>query len=107
MSANANTVLIERDGKVLLVTINRPQARNAVDSPTARALGEAFQEFHRDDALCTAVLTGAGGAFCAGFDLKEVAQGGRTTVEDTGAGPMGPTWLQLSKPVLAAIEGYA
>ena len=107
MSADANTVLIERDGKVLIVTVNRPQARNAVDSHTARALAEAFQEFDRDDALCAAVLTGAGGTFCAGFDLKEVAGGGRTTVEHSGSGPMGPTWLQLSKPVVAAIEGYA
>lgn len=107
MSLDANTVLVEREGKVLTVTINRPRARNAVDSPTARALGEVFQEFDRDHALCAAVLTGIGGTFCAGFDLKEVAQGGRTTLEDTGSGPMGPTWLQLGKPVIAAIEGYA
>jgi enoyl-CoA hydratase/carnithine racemase len=107
MSASTNSVLIRKDGKVLTVTLNRPQARNAVDSTSARALGEAFQEFDRDEALCVAILTGAGGAFCAGFDLKEVAEGGRTTLEDAGSGPMGPTWLQLSKPVIAAIEGHA
>jgi enoyl-CoA hydratase/carnithine racemase len=102
-----NSVLLRKDGKVLVVAINRPQARNAVDSATARALGEAFEQFERGDDLHAAVLTGAGASFCAGADLREVAEGRRTAVEPSGAGPMGPTWLQLSKPVIAAIEGHA
>jgi enoyl-CoA hydratase len=107
MSEKSGSVLIARDGKILTVTINRLQVKNAVDSATARSLGQVFQEFESDPELCTAVLTGAGGAFCAGFDLREVAEGRRTTVDDTGSGPMGPTWLQLTKPVIAAVEGHA
>ena len=107
MPSQSNSVLVTRDGSVLTVTINRPRVRNAVDTQTARALGEAFQEFDRDQALSVAVLAGAGDTFCAGFDLREVAEGRRNTVEQTGSGPMGPTWLQLSKPVIAAIEGHA
>jgi enoyl-CoA hydratase len=101
------SVLLHREDKVLIVTINRPQVRNAVDSATARALGEAFQQFDRDENLYVAVLTGTGGTFCAGADLRELAEGRRTTVEQNGSGPMGPTWLRLSKPVIAAIEGHA
>ncbi|HKV93651.1 MAG TPA: crotonase/enoyl-CoA hydratase family protein [Candidatus Angelobacter sp.] len=100
-------VLLLQDGPVLIVTINRPQARNAVDSQTALALGKAFEEFDRDEQLCVAVLSGAHGTFCAGADLREIAEGRRITVEQTGSGPMGPTWMQLSKPVIAAIEGHA
>jgi len=107
MHDSANTVFRRRDGKVLVVTINRPEARNAVNVATAAALGQAFQEFDRDETLHAAVLTGAGGTFCAGFDLREVAQGGRAPVDPVGTGPMGPTWLMLSKPVIAAIERYA
>ncbi|HEY7404099.1 MAG TPA: crotonase/enoyl-CoA hydratase family protein [Candidatus Angelobacter sp.] len=107
MPATTESVLIERNGKILSVVINRPQVRNAVDSATASALGKAFEQLDRDEELCVAVLSGSGGAFCAGFDLREVAEGRRTTVEQTGSGPMGPTWLQLSKPVIAAIEGHA
>jgi enoyl-CoA hydratase len=107
MPANTASILVERNGKVLTVTLNRPQVRNAVDSATAVALGDAFRQFERDEDLCAAVLSGAGGTFCAGFDLREVAEGGRTTVDQTGAGPMGCTWLQLNKPVIAAIEGHA
>jgi len=101
------SVITARDGKVLTVTINRPEVRNAVDSATAAALASAFKEFEADDALCAAVLTGAGGTFCAGADLREVAEGRRATLEENGPGPMGPTWLQLSKPVIAAVEGHA
>jgi enoyl-CoA hydratase len=106
MKNSNGSVLADRKGKVLVVTVNRPQARNAVDSATARELGEGFQAFDRNDELHVAVLTGAQGTFCAGFDLREVAQGGRSPVQEGGAGPMGPTWLQLSKPVIAAVEGY-
>jgi enoyl-CoA hydratase/carnithine racemase len=104
---STNSVIVAQDGKVLTVTINRPQVRNAVDSATAAALANTFKEFEADDALCAAVLTGAGGTFCAGADLREVAEGRRTTVEESGPGPMGPTWLQLSKPAIAAVEGHA
>lgn len=103
----ANSVITVRDGKVLTVTIHRPEVKNAVDSATAAALAEAFKEFEGNDDLCAAVLTGAAGTFCAGADLREVADGRRSAIEESGAGPMGPTWLQLSKPVIAAVEGHA
>jgi len=101
------SILTARDGKVFIVTINRPQVRNAVDSSTARALADAFQSFETDDTLHVAILTGAAGTFCAGADLREVADGRRTAIEENGTGPMGPTWLHMSKPVLAAVEGHA
>jgi enoyl-CoA hydratase len=107
----ADTLMIERDGPVTIVTINRPERRNAVDKATAAALEAAFRAFDADDSASVAVLTGAGGAFCAGADLKALAEGesGKRVVEgglDT-PGPMGPTRLRLSKPVVAAIEGHA
>ncbi|HEY6271816.1 MAG TPA: crotonase/enoyl-CoA hydratase family protein [Terriglobales bacterium] len=105
--AQTQALDIERKGKILVVTINRPQARNAVDSATARMLAEAFGAFDGDQSLHAAVLTGAESTFCAGADLREIATGQRPLVEDSGTGPMGPTWLILSKPVIAAIEGYA
>lgn len=104
---SANSVITARDGKVFTVTVNRPEVRNAVDSATAAALAAAFKEFEADEALSAAVLTGAGGTFCAGADLHEVADGRRTAIDENGSGPMGPTWLQLSKPVIAAVEGHA
>jgi enoyl-CoA hydratase len=107
MPEESNSVLLARDGKVFTVTINRPEVRNAVDSATARALADAFQNFEADDELCVAVLTGTAGTFCAGADLREVADGQRTAIDENGAGPMGPTWMQMSKPVLAAVEGHA
>jgi enoyl-CoA hydratase len=102
-----STVRTERDGTVLVVTIDRPEVRNAVDVPTAEALLHAFQAYDRDDTLSVAVLTGAGGTFCAGADLKAIAEGRPPRVAADGDGPMGPTRLRLSKPVLAAIEGPA
>lgn len=102
-----NSVLTARDGKIFTVTLNRAKVRNAVNSATARALAEAFKEFEDDDELCAAVLTGAEGTFCAGADLREVAEGRRSAIEQDGKGPMGPTWMQLSKPVIAAVEGHA
>jgi enoyl-CoA hydratase len=104
---STKSVIAARDRKVLIVTINRPELRNAVNSDTAAALADAFKQFEADDALCAAVLAGAGGTFCAGADLREVADGHRTAIDENGAGPMGPTWLQLSKPVIAAVEGHA
>jgi enoyl-CoA hydratase len=107
MAEKADSVLVQRDGKVLIVTLNRPKVRNAVNSSTAHALAKAFQKFEDNDELCVAVLTGAAGTFCAGADLREVAEGRRTAIAKDGPGPMGPTWLQLSKPVIAAVEGHA
>jgi enoyl-CoA hydratase len=103
------TVTFDVDGPVAVVTIDRPEVRNAVDGPTARALADAFRGFDADDALLAAVLTGAGGTFCAGADLKAVAAGrGNRAVADMDAdGPMGPSRMLLSKPVVAAVEGHA
>jgi enoyl-CoA hydratase len=107
----AESVLIERDGPVTIVTINRPERRNAVDGATAQALTDAFLAFDRDESASIAILTGAGGAFCAGADLKALAEGesGKRVVEGglNSPAPMGPTRLRLSKPVIAAIEGHA
>jgi len=100
-------VRVEREGPVSVVTIDRPARRNAVDGPAAAALAGAFREFDRDEAASVAVLTGAGGAFCAGADLKAIAAGQPPRVAEDGDGPMGPTRLRLSKPVIAAIEGPA
>ena len=101
------TVHREADGPVLTVTIDRPDVRNAVDRETATALADAFREFDADDALSVAVLTGAGGTFCAGADLKAVSQGEANRIEPDGDGPMGPSRMRLGKPVVAAIEGHA
>lgn len=99
-------VRIQRDGAVMVATIDRPERRNAVDGATARELSRAFRTFDADSELSVAVLTGAGGNFCAGFDLKALADGSGPAVAE-GDGPMGPTYLRLSKPVIAAIEGYS
>ena len=90
-----------------VVAIDRPERRNAVDSVTAALLLEAFEAFDADDAAAVAILTGTGGAFCAGADLKALSEGDRRPISDTGPGPMGPTRLRLGKPVIAAIEGPA
>ena len=100
----------EVDGPILTVTIDRPEARNAVDSATAERLLAAFERFADDAGLAVAVLTGAAGTFCAGADLKAIATGqsppgNRSGVD--GPGPMGPTRLLLDKPVIAAVEGHA
>jgi enoyl-CoA hydratase len=100
-------LLAEVRARVLLVTLNRPAVRNAVDAETARALYETFRAFDADGAADAAVLTGAGGNFCAGADLHAIARGEMNPLTKDGSAPMGPTRLQLSKPVIAAIEGYA
>lgn len=105
----ADTVRVERSGPVTTVLINRPQARNAVDGPTAEALADAFRAFEADESASVAVLGGVGPAFCAGADLKSVGtdRGNRLTPVADGDGPMGPTRMVLSKPVIAAVQGYA
>jgi enoyl-CoA hydratase len=99
------TVRIERAGAVWTVLIDRPEARNAVDGPTAQALADAFRAFDADDTAGVAVLAGAGGTFCAGADLKQMSN--RLSADLSDDGPMGPSRMALSKPVIAAISGHA
>lgn len=114
MPTEPDAVLVERDGPVMVVTLNRPHVRNAVDRPTAELLDRALADFEADDSLSVAVLTGADGTFCAGADLGGIADGRGNTVAPLPAdeivdsfGPMGPTRRLLSKPCLAAVEGHA
>src|SRR5215472_5720265 len=105
---NVNTVKTERSGPVLVVTIDRPRVRNAVDGPTAAALVQAFRAFDADPALSVALLTGAGNTFCSGFDLTAMQDQARNLqVTEDGDGPLGVTRMLLSKPVIAAVEGHA
>ncbi len=119
-SAREDVVLVETDGPVTIITLNRPHARNAVDRPTADALSAAFLAFEADDTASVAVFTGAHGTFCAGADLKAVAgsdpsKANQGILPKTGIladpladdGPMGPSRMLLSKPVIAAVEGHA
>ena len=103
------TIQLYTDGPVLIVTINRPEVRNAVDGPTAALLAQAFRDFDADDAISVAVLTGAKGVFCAGADLKAISdgRGNRIDADVSLDGPMGPSRMLLSKPVIAAVEGHA
>lgn len=109
MTSQKPLVRVRREPPLMLVAINRPESRNAVDRPTAQLLADAFREFEADPELRVAILSGAGGHFCAGADLKAVASGDparMNRVDPDGDGPMGPTRMQLSKPVIAAISGY-
>jgi len=103
----SDLVRVERNGPVTTVVINRPAARNAVNGPTAAALYTAFEQFDRDDAAAVAVLCGEGGTFCAGADLKAMGTPESNAIHRTGPGPMGPSRMMLSKPVIAAVSGYA
>src|SRR3954464_12732591 len=107
----ANTVLVDREGPVTIISINRPHCRNAVDGATARKLYDAFLAFDADKDASVAVFTGTGGYFCAGADLKAVASGDTNKKREIGGhasiAPMGPSRLRLSKPVIAAVEGHA
>jgi enoyl-CoA hydratase len=100
-------VQVTAEDSVLTVVIDRPEVRNAVDRATAAALAQAFRNFEKSPELAVAVLAGAGGTFCSGADLKAIAQGTGNRVEVAGDGPMGPTRLRLSKPVIAAVAGHA
>ncbi|MER5748495.1 crotonase/enoyl-CoA hydratase family protein [Streptomyces sp. NPDC002088] len=97
----------ERQGHVTTVVLSRPEVRNAVDGPTAAELATAFREFEADDEARVAVLWGEGGTFCAGADLKAMGGGRGNRVAEDGDGPMGPTRMRLSKPVIAAVAGHA
>ncbi|WP_097459236.1 crotonase/enoyl-CoA hydratase family protein [Mangrovitalea sediminis] len=104
-----DNVKLERRPPLLVVTLNRPQHRNAVDGPTAQALAAAFRDFDKDPELRAAILRGEGDHFCAGADLKAVASGDPERInrlEADGDGPMGPSRMLLSKPVIAAVSGY-
>src|SRR5215218_5960026 len=100
-------VHVERSGPVTTVVLDRPEARNAVDGPTAQALADAFRAFEADAGAAVAVLHGAGGTFCAGADLKAVGADRGNRLEPDGDGPMGPSRMALSKPVIAAVAGHA
>jgi enoyl-CoA hydratase len=100
-------VQVDRAGPVTTVILDRPGVRNAVDGPTAALLAEAFADFEADPDAAVAVLTGAGGTFCSGADLKAVGTPRGNRTEPDGPGPMGPTRMRLSKPVIAAIAGHA
>jgi enoyl-CoA hydratase len=109
--SESDSVLVERDAAITIISINRPHCRNAVDGATARMLYDAFLAFDADASASVAVFTGTGGYFCAGADLKAVAAGDPNKKREIGGNntiaPMGPSRLRLSKPVIAAIEGFA
>jgi len=104
------SVHCESDGPVAVLTIDRPEVANAIDAPTALELADAFRRFDADASAAVAVLTGARGTFCAGADLKAMRSGDAdrvTRLSPDGDGPVGPTRMLLSKPVIAAVEGHA
>jgi enoyl-CoA hydratase len=103
----SDAVRIERDGPVFTVLLHRPDRRNAVDGTTAQALADAFREFDADPQAAVAVLHGEGGVFCAGADLKSAGTADGNRVAPDGDGPMGPSRMKLSKPVIAAVAGHA
>lgn len=106
---NTQKITTSIKSEMMIVTINRPSVRNCVDGETADLLAEAFHKFDADDKLKVAILTGSQGHFCAGADLKAIAGDDPSKAnrfDPEGDGPMGPTWMNLSKPVIAAISGY-
>ncbi|MFI5641188.1 crotonase/enoyl-CoA hydratase family protein [Streptomyces goshikiensis] len=107
MAEEQASVRVERDGPVFTVVLSRPAVRNAVDGPTAARLADAFRAFEADEDAAVAVLWGEGGTFCAGADLKAIGTGRGNQVLASGDGPMGPTRMRLSKPVVAAVAGHA
>ncbi|NVB36243.1 crotonase/enoyl-CoA hydratase family protein [Pseudenhygromyxa sp. WMMC2535] len=100
-------VRYESEAPLAILTIDRPERRNAVDVATAEALAAAVRRFEADESADVAVLTGAGACFCAGADLQEIAQGRLNHTAAEGDGPMGPTRMSTQKPVIAAVEGFA
>ncbi|MEM9393437.1 MAG: crotonase/enoyl-CoA hydratase family protein [Pseudomonadota bacterium] len=100
-------VLVEKQDDITIVTINRPERRNALDRATATALADAFRAFDEDPDAKVAILTGAGGQFSSGADMKAIAEGNMIRMEETGDSPIGPVRMRLGKPVIAAVSGYA
>jgi enoyl-CoA hydratase len=110
MTPQPEAVHYETDAPIVVITLDRPDVANAIDRPTAEELANAFRRFEADKSLAVAVLTGANGKFCAGADLKAMREDGApraSRVEPDGDGPVGPTRMLLSKPVIAAVEGHA
>jgi enoyl-CoA hydratase len=101
------TIRIEKKYPVFTIIIDNPQVKNAVDGKTAQELADAFREFENDERAEVAVLWGTNGTFCSGANLKAILNGERNRIEESGDGPMGPTRMILSKPVIAAVAGYA
>lgn len=104
------SILFETKENICTIIINRPEVKNAIDGPTAKELADAFRQFERDESLSVAVLWGRGGSFCAGADLKAIAEPQKqrlNQIASDGDGPMGPSRMMLQKPVIAAISGYA
>lgn len=100
-------VYVEKDYPVYTVVLDNPEVRNAVDGITAQQLADAFRDFERDEKAMVAVLWGTNGTFCAGANLKAITEGHGNRIDKDGDGPMGPTRMRLSKPVIAAVAGYA
>ena len=100
-------ILIEKKYPIFTIIIDNPEVKNAIDGPTAKELSLAFREFEDDKKALVAVLWGSNGTFCSGANLKAIAEGKGNRIELDGDGPMGPTRMFLSKPVIAAIAGYA
>jgi enoyl-CoA hydratase len=101
------TVHVTIENATTIVTIDRPEVKNAIDGPTAEELARTFQAFDDDDSQAVAILTGANGTFCAGADLKAISDGRGNKVRESGIGPVGPSRMLLGKPVIAAVEGFA
>src|SRR5215469_2998945 len=103
-------VIYEQHDSVAIITLSKPERRNAIDGPMAAELREAFQRFNSDDTVRVGILTGAGGTFCAGGDLTSVGDPDRRSEVDPeggGTGPLGPTRMPMQKPLIAAVNGYA
>ena len=100
-------IYVEKNYPVFTVIIDNPDVKNAVDGPTAQELADAFRDFEKDENALVAVLWGANGTFCAGANLKAIAEGHSNRIDTRGDGPMGPSRMVLSKPVIAAVAGYA
>ncbi len=101
------TIEVEKKGKLTIISINNPEVRNAIDGESAQRLTDAFREFEKDETSLVAILCGKGGNFCSGANLKEVGKESGNKLKPDGDGPMGPTRMYLSKPIIAAVSGYA
>lgn len=106
-TANSPAILVERNGEIATILINKLDVKNAIDIDTANALADALRAFDQDKSIKAGVLTGVGGTFCAGADLKAIFRGKYNRLEDDGDAPLGPSRFELSKPLIAAISGYA